>query len=63
MFTVSGNATVRCGPTVYTLQEWQQMGRDVGSTVNTEPGVGPVIEWAKQVLEIDSPEASRPTSS
>lgn len=52
MFTVSGNATVRCGPTVYTLQQWQHMGRDTGSTVSTEPGVAAVIGWAKQVLQM-----------
>lgn len=52
-FTASGNATITCGSTTYTLAEYHaQTDFDVGSTVAPAPPVDTVFQWARDILQM-----------
>jgi len=49
-YTPDGTISFKCGSTAYSLQQWQQLGFDQGSTIQKTPDVSTVIQWGKQVL-------------
>ena len=50
-YTTNGTVIIPCGKnTTFTLEEYQKMGYDIGSTVNKLPSNSEVISWGKQLL-------------
>ena len=50
-YTANGTVIIPCGKnTTFTLEEYQEMGYDIGSTVDKLPSNSEVISWGKQLL-------------
>ena len=49
-YTAAGNISIPCGGKVFTLEQYQLMGYDVGSTVSKLPTSEQIITWGKQLL-------------
>ena len=49
-YTASGTVKIQCGGNTWTLEEFQNRGFEVASTVNKQVGVDVVIGWGKAVL-------------
>lgn len=49
-FTDDGTAQFKCGSSTMTLQQWQAMGEDVGSTVSGAATVEAIMQAAHDVL-------------
>ena len=50
-YTPSGQIMFSCNHSNYTLAEWQEAGKDEGSSVHTLPPIETVISWAKELLD------------
>jgi len=52
-YTATGNISIPCGKgTVFTLEQYQSMGYDIGSTVSKLPTNDQIIAWGKQLLDL-----------
>jgi len=49
-FTSDGNATWTCGDDDFTLNEMQQKGFELDSTIGATPDAGIIISWARAIL-------------
>jgi len=49
-FTANATISIPCGNTTFTLEEYQKLGYDIGSTVDKLPSNSEVISWGKQLL-------------
>ena len=54
IYTVNGTATYQCGDSSLTLQQWQALGVDSGTTEAATPPVKQVIQWASEILYLKS---------
>ena len=54
IYTPSGHATFQCGGDSLTLEQWQALGLDSGTTEAKTPGVEQVIQWASDILYLKS---------
>ena len=50
IYTPAGQADFQCGDSHLTLQQWQALGVDVGTTDAKTPDVTQVVQWAAQIL-------------
>ena len=51
-YTTSGNISIPCKDKVFTLEQYQSFGYDIGSTVSKLPTNTEIITWAKQLIGI-----------
>ena len=50
-YTANGTVSIPCGKnTTFTLEQYQKLGYDIGSTVDKLPSNSEVISWGKQLL-------------
>ena len=50
-YTANGTVMIPCGKnTTFTLEQYQKLGYDIGSTVDKLPSNSEVISWGKQLL-------------
>lgn len=50
IYVPSGHATYQCGSSQLTLQQWQALGLDSGTSEAVTPSVKQVVQWASEVL-------------
>lgn len=51
-YTASGNVKIQCGSNTWTLEEFQQRGFDVATTVSKQVGVDVIVGWSKAALDL-----------
>ena len=49
-YTADGTISIPCGKSTFTLEEYQKLGYDIGSTVDKLPSNSVVISWGQQLL-------------
>ena len=49
-YTANGTVSIPCGNTTLTLEDFQKLGYDIGSTVDKLPSNSDIITWGKQLL-------------
>jgi len=49
-YTDNGTVSIQCGTKTFTLQQYQALGYDVGSTVSKLPSNEEIVSWGKQLL-------------
>ena len=49
-YTASGTVIIPCGKDKFTLEDYQKLGYDIGSTVDKLPSNSEIILWGKQLL-------------
>ena len=50
VYTPSGNATFVCGSEHLTLEQWQALGMDTGTTQGVTPSMQTIIQWGQELL-------------